>query len=54
MLGLLTTFVLLVMIGIFAFVAFALGSGLGLFIVAFLVVVMLKHIMRMLNEKDKT
>lgn len=54
MLGILTTFILLVMIGIFAIVVFALGSWLGLFIVAFLVVVMLKHIMRILNEKDKT
>lgn len=54
MLGILTTFVLLVIIGIFAFVAFTLGSGLGLLIVAFLVVVMLKHIMRILKEKDET
>lgn len=43
-LGILATIIMVVAIFIFGFVAIVLGSGIGVFIVAFLIVVLAKHI----------
>ena len=52
MLGIITTLILLFVIGIFRFVGFVLSSGIGVVIAAALVIVVAKHVYLKVKEKS--